>query len=450
MLVKSGRLILEGRGRGSRYRVPRPVSLVPETAQLALGGTTAEVHLEVGIPVSPEGEPIKRAVRAPIQDRRPVGYDRTFLDRYRANETFYLSSEVRRRLRELGTCVDEVQPAGTYARKIHHRLLIDLSWNSSRLEGNTYSLLETERLLEHGDADDGKSARETQMILNHKATIDLLVEQAEYVGFDRHTVLSLHALLADNLLDPRACGRLRSIPVTIGGTPYHPLEIPQLIDECFRKILEMATAIEDPFEQAFFAMVQLPYLHPFEDVNKRVSRLAANLPLIRDNLCPLSFIDVPERDYVGGILGVYELNRTELLCDVFCWAVRTVLRPLLRGPPVSRRARSVPAEVSPTRRRMRRGDRHEDDGQEVHHGLASPARFGDASVSRQSTLGRRRRNGGHEPARGQHRTLPSLAAGIRGMEGVLVLDSSVQPNRHSNGAPCCRRRVTPGRLYDGM
>ena len=320
MLVKSGRLILEGRGRGSRYRVPRSVSLVPETAQLALGGTTAEVHLEVGIPVSPEGEPIKRAVRAPIQDRRPVGYDRAFLDRYRANETFYLSSEVRCRLRELGTCVDEVQPAGTYARKIHHRLLIDLSWNSSRLEGNTYSLLETERLLEHGDADDSKSARETQMILNHKAAIDFLVEQAEYVGFDRHTVLSLHALLADNLLDPRACGRLRSIPVTIGGTPYHPLEIPQLIDECFRKILETATAIEDPFEQAFFAMVQLPYLQPFEDVNKHVSRLAANRPLIRDNLCPLSFIDVPDRDYIDGILGVYELNRTELLCDVFCWA----------------------------------------------------------------------------------------------------------------------------------
>ena len=174
MLVKSGRLILEGRGRGSRYRVPRPVSLVPETVQLALGGTTAEMHLEVGIPVSPEGEPIKRAVRAPIQHRWPVGYERAFLDRYRANETFYLSPEVRRRLRELGTCVDEVQPAGTYARKIHHRLLIDLSWNSSRLEGNTYSLLETERLLEHGDADDGKSARETQMILNHKAAIDFL------------------------------------------------------------------------------------------------------------------------------------------------------------------------------------------------------------------------------------------------------------------------------------
>jgi Fic family protein len=67
-------------------------------------------------------------------------------------------------------------------------------------------------------------------------------------------------------------------------------------------------------------MVHLPYLQPFEDVNKRVSRLAANLPLIRDNLCPLSFVDVPERAYIDGLLGVYELNRTELLRDVFVWA----------------------------------------------------------------------------------------------------------------------------------
>lgn len=135
--------------------------------------------------------------------------------------------------------------AGTYARKIHQRLLIDLSWNSSRLEGNTYSLLETERLLEHGDAGEDKSPRETQMILNHKGAIDFLVEQAEYVGFNRHTVSSLHALLADILLDSRACGRLRSTPVTIGGTPYQPLEIPQLIDECFTHV-QTATAIENP------------------------------------------------------------------------------------------------------------------------------------------------------------------------------------------------------------
>ncbi len=106
----------------------------------------------------------------------------------------------------------------------------------------------------------------------------------------------------------------------IGGSVYLPIALPQRLEELFAIFLGMAAEIVDPFEQAFFAMVHLPYLQPFEDVNKRVSRLAANISLIRRNLCPLSFIDVPERAYVDAILGVYELNRIELLRDVFVWA----------------------------------------------------------------------------------------------------------------------------------
>lgn len=109
-------------------------------------------------------------------------------------------------------------------------------------------------------------------------------------------------------------------PVGIAGTVFYPLEVPQLIDECFRQILNIATEIEDPFEQAFFVMVHLPYLQPFDDVNKRVSRLAANISLIRRNLCPLSFVDVTARAYIDGTIAVYELNRVELLRDVFAWA----------------------------------------------------------------------------------------------------------------------------------
>ena len=101
---------------------------------------------------------------------------------------------------------------------------------------------------------------------------------------------------------------------------FHPLEIPQLIEERFDRVLATARRIEDPFEQALFAMAQLPYLQPFDDVNKRVSRLAANIPLIRANLAPLSFDDVPSALYTEAILGVYELKRTELLRDVFLWA----------------------------------------------------------------------------------------------------------------------------------
>jgi Fic family protein len=96
--------------------------------------------------------------------------------------------------------------------------------------------------------------------------------------------------------------------------------VPQVIEECFSLILTKAGSIGDPFERAFFLMVHLPYLQPFEDVNKRVSRLAANIPLIRADLCPLSFIDVPERAYIAGTLGVYEMTRMELLRDVFVWA----------------------------------------------------------------------------------------------------------------------------------
>jgi hypothetical protein len=113
---------------------------------------------------------------------------------------------------------------------------------------------------------------------------------------------------------------LRRISVGIGNSVYHPLEVPQLIEECFQQVIDTAAAIRNPFEQAFFAMVHLPYLQPFEDVNKRVSRLAANIPFVRENLSPLSFIDVPERAYVEGLLGVYELNRVDLLRDVFVWA----------------------------------------------------------------------------------------------------------------------------------
>ena len=191
------------------------------------------------------------------------------------------------------------------------------------------------------------------MILNHKAAIEMLVGNVEEVRFDRYTICNLHALLADNLLaDPTAAGRVRRIDVAISGSVYQPLAIPQQLEELFDRALAKATEIADPFEQAFFALVQLPYLQPFEDVNKRVSRLAANIPFIKNNLSPLSFVDVPDRDYVDGLLGVYELQRVELARDVFIWAYErscqryTVVRDALPQPdPVRLRNREQLTEV---------------------------------------------------------------------------------------------------------
>ena len=322
VLVQRKQLLLEGGGRGSRYRVPpdnADVNIEVVGAQLGLTSGTAEV--EIYIPISEVGAEIKRLVRQPIQHRRPVGYNRDFIGAYQPNRTFYLPEEVRKHLLEIGQSQTAVLAAGTYALQIYNRLLIDLTWNSSRLEGNTYSLLETERLIERGDSAGGKDALETQMILNHKAAIDLLVRSAADTGFNRYTICNLHALLSENLLpDPAACGRLRQHSVGIGASVFQPLQGGVLINESFDEVLFKANAIRDPFEQAFFAMVHLPYLQAFDDVNKRVSRLAANIPFIRENLSPLSFVDVPEKAYIEGLLGIYELNRTELLVDVFVWA----------------------------------------------------------------------------------------------------------------------------------
>lgn len=306
-LVDAGRLRLTGDGRAARYHLGGQAIPQPELADV--------------VPLSPEGQALFAYVRQPVATRQPVGYDRAFLDSYRPNESYYLTQEHRNHLATVGKPPIEVAAAGTYAKQILNRLLIDLAWNSSRLEGNTYSLLDTRRLLDFGEAAEGRGPLEAQMILNHKDAIEFLVANADDIGFNRYTLLNLHALLANNLLvDPAAVGRLRHIIVGIDGSAFHPLEVPGLIEECFDQVLATAAAINDPFEQAFFVMVQLPYLQPFDDVNKRVSRLAANMPMIRANLAPLSFTEVPGELYTRATLGVYERNDVALLRDVFLWA----------------------------------------------------------------------------------------------------------------------------------
>lgn len=320
VLHDMGRIALVGEKKGRIYQPVRQDAVVAAEGVVAsaiVGTPTVELY----VPLSPESEEIRTYVRQPRQMRTPVGYNQSFLEAYYPNETFYLPLELRGQLHQIGTPPDDERPAGTFARDILNRLLIDLSWASSRLEGNTYSRLDTQRLIDFGQAAEGKDPLETQMILNHKDAIELLVNEADLVDFAPYTIYSLHALLSDGLLaDRSACGRIRHRPVDIGGSVYLPMAMPKRLEELFKIILTMAKEIRDPFEQAFFVMVHLPYLQPFEDVNKCVSRLAANIPLIRHNLCPLSFIDVPERAYVEAMLGVYELNRIELLRDVFVWA----------------------------------------------------------------------------------------------------------------------------------
>ena len=309
-LIHQGFVTTSGGSKSLRYHLVKA-----GTAEKDKGATSFL------LPLSPESKNILALISNPEQARNPVGYNRNFLDAYQPNIDSFLTAQEKEKLTESGKTARLNDAAGTYAKEILHRLLIDLSWNSSRLEGNTYSLLDTERLISFGRAADDKSATEAQMILNHKDAIEFLVQGGDDIGFNRYTIRNLHALLSNNLLpDPAAPGRLRSHGVGIERSVYTPLSVPQLIEEMFEQLLEKAGQIQDPFEQAFFIMVHLPYLQPFEDVNKRVSRLAANISLNRHNLTPLSFIDVPNDLYIHGLLGVYELNRIELLKDVFLWA----------------------------------------------------------------------------------------------------------------------------------
>ncbi|MDR1229391.1 MAG: Fic family protein [Azoarcus sp.] len=317
-LVKCGRIVDEGRSVARVYKPRAPASPAPGGAWRVAGpGASYEPY----VPVSSDGAEIRAMVRQPLTQRGPAGYDLAFLERYEPGISQYLPDAIRLQLHEIGHTSAAGQAAGTYANSIVDRFSLDLSWASSRLEGNTYTRHDARSLLESGKVAAGKDILETQTILNHKAAVEMLVENAGEIDFDIFTFRNLHAVLSQNLLhDDGVSGHLRRQPLKILGTAFHPLAMPQFIEDSFKLLLDKAGAIPDPFEQAFFLMVQIPYLQPFVDVNKQVSRLGANIPLIKHNLCPMSFLDVPGLAYTEGTLGIYEFRRVELLRDVFVWA----------------------------------------------------------------------------------------------------------------------------------
>ena len=313
-LIEGGQVIAHGEGRARRY-------FGVDVPSKAGAQTNNGDVFPAFISVSADSQDILSYINQPLEVRKPVGYQRDFLDSYQPNKTWYLSESLRRQLHKMGKTTDSEEPAGTYSRAILNRLLIDLSWASSHLEGNTYSRLDTRELIEHGKSAQGKAAIETQMILNHKSAIELLVESIDSAEFNRYTLMNIHSALSENLLpNPADEGRIRQHAVDIGKSVYRPLSVPAQIEDALDVLLNKASQIRDAFEQSFFMMVHLPYLQPFADINKRTSRLAANLPLFRSNLCPLTFLDVPEQAYSRATLGIYEMARVELLRDLYVWA----------------------------------------------------------------------------------------------------------------------------------
>ena len=286
-LVEEGRLEVSGKGRATGY-------------QLA-GSAVVRAHLTV-----------------PYNRRSPISYKPEFLDAYVPDKTWYLSQADRDRMLEAGRPQGGAMPAGTYARRILEQLLVDLSWASSRMEGNTYDILQTERLIRFGEEAEGKDRKEALMILNHIEAIQYVVDNLEEVSLRRPDLFAIHALLSDGLLaDPAMSGRLRAMPVGISHSSYRPLDDAVTIEEEFDILLQKATQITNPFEQSFFLLVHIPYLQGFADINKRTSRVASNIPLLKSDLAPMSFTTMDDRDYIDGLIGIYELNNVSLFREVY-------------------------------------------------------------------------------------------------------------------------------------
>ena len=310
-LAQDGKITIEGIRRGTKYF---PGSHKLETKKPALKDRESTIF-------SKSSKSVLRFLNQPLHSRDKVSYNRDFVESYVPNETIYVLIEQRDLLKREGKRFDEELAAGTYARQISERLLIDLSYNSSRLEGNTYSKLDTQRLVEEGISADGKIHEETVMIMNHKEAILFLIENAADIELNSFTLFNLHNLLAQDLLsDPASCGTIRKIEVDIGKSAYKPLNNPHILKEMLELILLKARKINDPFEQSFFVLIHLSYLQAFEDVNKRTARLTCNIPFIKNNLCPLSFTDVSRDDYSAALLTIYEKNEIGPMRDLFCWA----------------------------------------------------------------------------------------------------------------------------------
>ncbi|MHC1949972.1 Fic family protein [Bradyrhizobium sp. UFLA06-06] len=251
----------------------------------------------------------------PPERRKAVSYDRSILENYVPNQTRWLDPEVSQQLLAAGGGVRA--DASTYSRAIVQKLLVDLSYASSSLEGNTYSYLDTQVLIEYGQAAEGKAADETQMILNHKEAITYLVDNIGDIELDVREIRNVHSLLSRGLIDPAARGTVRRRIVGLGNSAYTPLAIPQILEDQLTLIVQKQALIDDPFERSLFLMVMISYLQYFEDVNKRTGRVICNVPLLKAGLAPLSFMNVDKTKYTKGLLAFYELGRHDLITEAY-------------------------------------------------------------------------------------------------------------------------------------
>ncbi len=219
--------------------------------------------------------------------------------------------------------VDEMTP-NEYLKEME-RLGVDLSWKSSQIEGNTYSLLETERLLKEKQTAEGKSREEAIMLLNHKDALDFILTAPDYLKeLSVHRIEDIHSLLVKDL---NVDHNIRHRRVGITGTNYMPLDNEFQIREAVEDACKLINDKENIFEKALLALVLLSYIQAFSDGNKRTARITSNAVLIANGYCPLSFRTVNSIDYKKAMITFYEQNNISafknIFIDQYLFAVKT-------------------------------------------------------------------------------------------------------------------------------
>lgn len=248
--------------------------------------------------------------------RSPKIYTSDFFDNYIPNSSRIIPEYLAKSLRQASDAV--IKNGDTINEQVFSNLLIDFSYASSHLEGNTYSLLDTKRLIEEGVKAEGKTEAESQMILNHLEAMRYLIGNAKDTDITPFEVRTVHGILSKGLMpSENQEGSIRKGIVSIGGSSYQPASGELFLSDQLEVFCKKASSISDPYECSVFILAGLSYLQAFNDVNKRTARLLSNLPLLKHNLCPVSFFSADNNSYIKGLIAFYELNHVGAINSFF-------------------------------------------------------------------------------------------------------------------------------------
>lgn len=290
--IKAGDIVAEGKARATRYRLsPQAQLLMP-------------LNLDTYFALEVDERQVQSSYNFELINSL-LAETRLFSDKEQSHLDA-LQDEFRQHVSEL---------TDNEYRKEMERLGIDLSWKSSQIEGNTYTLLETERLLRESKTAEGKTREEAVMLLNHKDALSFVLDNPDYLKeLTVSHIEDIHQLLTKDLSIDKGLRRHR---VGITGTNYHPLDNEFQIREAMRDACELINSKSNIFEKALLTLVLLSYIQPFSDGNKRTARITSNAILIANDYCPLSFRSVDSIDYKKAMLIFYEQNSLYAFKQIF-------------------------------------------------------------------------------------------------------------------------------------